>query len=91
LIIDDDKVPFNVTKALLEYEGVEIFTQSEGYGIINLVSQLQPDLVLIDVNMPKLSGDTLAMRLQSNEDTNHTQIAFNSSNVEDSLRKIVKT
>lgn len=91
LLVDDDEVLLDVTKALLENERYEIITQHEGLGVINLVSQLQPDLVPLDINMPVLSGDHLAMLLRVNVDTSHIRIVFYSSNDEDSLRESVST
>lgn len=91
LVVDDDEVLLDVTKALLEDEQFEIITQREGIGVMNLVSQLRPDLVLLDINMPVLAGDTLAMLLRSSKDTSHTRIVFYSSNDEDSLRESVST
>lgn len=89
LLVDDDEMLLDVTKALLENERFEIITQHEGLGVINLVSRLQPDLVLLDINMPVLSGDHLAMLLRANVDTSHIRIVFYSSNDEDSLRESV--
>ncbi len=56
---------------------------------MNLVSQLQPDLVLIDINMTVLSGDMLSMLLRSSKDTSHIRLVFHSSNDEYSLRESV--
>jgi CheY-like chemotaxis protein len=89
LLVDDDEVLLDVMKALLENERYGIITQHEGLGVINLVSQHQPDLVLLDINMPVLSGDHLAMLLRANVDTSHIRIVFYSSNDEDSLRESV--
>ena len=91
LVVDDDEVLLDVTKALLEDERFEIITQSEGQGVLDLVSRLQPDLVLLDINMPVVAGDTLALLLRSRRDTNHVRIVFYSSNDEDSLRERVST
>jgi len=89
LIVDDDEMLLDVTKELLRDDCFEIITQHEGIGVLNLVSQLQPDLVLLDINMPLLSGDALAMLLRENADTRHIRIVFYSSNDEDSLRESV--
>ena len=56
---------------------------------MNLVSQLQPDLVMLDIDMPLLSGDALAKLLRANADTGHIRIVFYSSNDEESLRECV--
>jgi len=89
LIVDDDEMLLDITKELLKDDRFEIITQHEGVGVMNLVSQLQPDLVLLDINMPLLSGDSLALLLRANVHTRHTRIVFYSSNDEDSLRESV--
>lgn len=90
LIIDDDQSHIFSTKGILEAEGYEMFVQATPLGTTNLVKQLSPDLVLLDVNMPGLSGDRLAMILRSNETTRSVPIILYSSNDEDALRRTVR-
>jgi CheY-like chemotaxis protein len=90
LIIDDDITHLISTRGLLQAEGYEVFTHTQGFGTTNLVKQLRPDLVLIDVNMPGLSGENLADVLKANSSTRETHIVFYSSNDEDTLRASVK-
>ena len=89
LVVDDDEILLDVTKELLADEKYEIITHREGIGVLNLVSQLQPDLVLLDINMPFLPGDALAMHMKAVSDMDHVRIVFYSSNDEDSLRESV--
>jgi two-component system OmpR family response regulator len=93
LLVDDDEMHLYTTKELLQDEHCEVITHKSNYGIgvTNLVRELQPDLILLDVNMPGLSGDKLAKLLRDSDDTNHVPIVFYSSNDEDSLREIVST
>lgn len=90
LIIDDDFAHLISTRGILEAEGYVVFTHTQGFGTTNLVKQIQPDLVLLDVNMPGLSGENLASVLKANSATRDTPIAFYSSNDEDNLRAAVK-
>jgi CheY-like chemotaxis protein len=90
LIIDDDVAHLVSTRGLLEAEGYQVFTHTQGFGSTNLVKQLRPDLVLLDVNMPGLSGENLAEVLKANRSTHETAIVFYSSNDEDALRASVK-
>ncbi len=39
---------------------IEVTTHKNWLGVTNVVRNLQPDLVLLDINMPALSGDKLA-------------------------------
>ena len=53
--------------------------------------ELQPDLVLLDINMPALSGDRLAAIIKPYCDSSRTPIVFYSSNDENSLSDLVFT
>ncbi len=90
LIVDDDDVHLYTTRELLQEENdCEVITHKNGFGVTNLVRMVQPDLVLLDVNMPGLSGDNLAALLLSNNTTRTTKVIFYSSNDEASLRESV--
>ncbi len=84
LVVDDDEMHLYTTKELLQDEHYEVITHKSKYGIgvTNLVRELQPDLILLDVNMPGLSGDKLAKLLR----WRNAPFLFYSSNDEDSLR-----
>ena len=90
LVVDDDEMHLYTTKELLQDERIEVLTHKNGFGVTNLVRELQPDLVLLDVNMPALSGDNLAALLRTNESTGRVPIIFHSSNDEHSLKELVK-
>jgi CheY-like chemotaxis protein len=90
LIIDDDIAHLSSTRGILEEEGYEVFTHTEGFGATNVVKQLRPNLVLLDVNMPGLSGENLIGVLQANPATRDMPVVFYSSNDEDVLRGAVK-
>jgi len=86
LVVDDDEMHLYTTKELLQDEHCEVITHKSKYGVgvTNLVRELQPDLILLDVNMPGLSGDMLAKLLR----WRNAPFLFYSSNDEDSLREL---
>lgn len=86
LIIDDDPAHLNTARGILEAEGYEVFTQSQPFGSTNTVIHMKPDLVLLDVNMPGLSGDRLAEVFRANARTRNVMLVLHSSNDEDHLR-----
>jgi CheY-like chemotaxis protein len=90
LIIDDDDRHLLTARELLEEEGYIVETHNLGFGATNLIKQLKPDLVLLDINMPGLSGDKLAVVIKAQEATENIPIIFFSSNDEDSLRRSVR-
>jgi len=71
---------------------MEVITHKSWIGATNRIKELQPDLVLLDINMPALSGDKLVSIIKSYYcDAVTTPIVFYSSNDEDSLKELVKT
>lgn len=91
LVVDDDELHLYTARELLKDDRFDVITHQHGFGVTSLMKQLQPDLVLLDINMPALSGDKLTTLLRSNSDTSHVPIVFYSSNDEDSLRECVVT
>ncbi|HUL00287.1 MAG TPA: response regulator [Nitrospirota bacterium] len=91
MVIDDDEIHLEIAKELIEDDVFEVITHHNGFGVLDRVRSLQPDLVLIDINMPGLPGDRLALLLHANDDTRHVPIVFYSSNDENSLREIVSS
>lgn len=86
LVVDDDRTHLFCAKELLEAQGYEVHLHPRPLGATELVMNLKPDLVLLDVNMPALSGETLALLLRARELTRDTPILLYSSNDEDALR-----
>ncbi len=59
LVIDDNEVVLEVTRTTLEAAGYRVVTHDRAAGCVALILQEKPNLVLMDVNMPRLSGDTV--------------------------------
>jgi two-component system OmpR family response regulator len=57
LLIDDDEKVLTVCKRNLESAGYEVFTSSSALRMPQIVQREKPDLVLLDVEMPALSGE----------------------------------
>ena len=88
LIIDDDLVILETARRLLERDGLEVFVYSEGFNATNFALRHQPDLVLMDVNMPFLSGDNLAALFKRHHELSAVPLVLFSSNEEGSLRRM---
>jgi DNA-binding response OmpR family regulator len=59
LVVDDDEDQLDLIARLLRHERFEVRTTSEAIGFSNLVRSFAPDLVLLDVEIPALTGDRL--------------------------------
>ncbi|HEY6556718.1 MAG TPA: response regulator [Polyangiaceae bacterium] len=60
MIVDDDATVLEVTAAVLEQHGYEVRTRESALGTSIAIIREKPDVVLLDVHMPGLSGDRLA-------------------------------
>lgn len=87
LIIDDDPAHLTSTKGILEADGYEVFTLDRPFGATNVVAELKPDLILLDVNMPALSGEKLASIMRGTARIRQSRLMLHSSNDEDALRE----
>ncbi|MDA8101002.1 MAG: response regulator [Nitrospiraceae bacterium] len=89
MIIDDNEEVLQVTRALLENEGYDVVTHQYGFGATAAIRANEPDVVLLDINMPALSGEALFPIIRSNSHTRSVPVLFYSSNDEDSLLESV--
>ncbi|HEY0466101.1 MAG TPA: response regulator [Polyangiaceae bacterium] len=90
VIIDDDVLVLETARRLLERDGLRVFVYSEGYDATNFAARHQPDLVLMDVNMPFLSGDSLATLFKRHEQLQRVPLVLFSSNEEGALRRMAR-
>jgi putative two-component system response regulator len=76
LVVDD--VPANVElfKTLLTREGYVVFTASNGEQALEMVARERPDLVLMDVVMPNLSGYEVCERIKQDKATRLTPVVL---------------
>ena len=72
LVVDDVAANVDLLNVLLTREGYTVFTASDGEEALDIVASRHPDLVLMDVMMPKLSGYEVCERLKQNPSTRLT-------------------
>lgn len=66
LMVDDDESQLDMTSRLLRAEGFEVRTVGESLGVSLIVREFDPHVVLLDVDIPALSGDRLLPVLRTN-------------------------
>jgi CheY-like chemotaxis protein len=69
LIADDDPLNCELLEAYLEGEGYQIETATNGQHTLDCVAKSQPDIILLDIMMPKLSGYEVCKRLKADPKT----------------------
>ncbi len=76
LIVDDNETNLKVLKLMLEKEGLEIRTTYSPESVIDRIDAFIPDIVLLDVNMPKKNGYELCNDFKCSEKLKDIPIIF---------------
>ncbi len=74
LVVDDDPGMREVLESILATENVEVCTAVDGKDAVQKTLALKPDLILLDVGMPKLSGLTFCKAIRAGAQTRNTPI-----------------
>ncbi|MHA6762897.1 response regulator [Streptacidiphilus sp. PAMC 29251] len=76
LVVDDSEVIRQLIRVNLELEGFEVVTAADGAECLDVVHAVQPDVITLDVVMPRLDGLKTAARLRADPRTRHLPIAI---------------
>ncbi len=76
LIVDDDPVILRLLKVNFEMEGFSVLIAENGPIGLQLAEHHQPDIILLDVMMPVMTGLEVAEQLHSRESTRLIPIVF---------------
>ncbi len=74
LVVDDNQQNLELIQAYLEDIECKTVPAHDGVEALALVERKKPDLILLDVMMPKMSGFEVCRRLKSNPDTSDIPI-----------------
>ncbi len=75
-LVEDDKVLSNVLKEELEESGFGVIQAYDGVEGFNIVKSEKPDLILLDIIMPKLDGISLLKRLKDDEEVKNIPVVM---------------
>jgi len=64
LVVDDEKKIAAVLKAYLEQDGFAVITAADGLEVLRLARLEEPDLIILDLMLPGLSGEEVCRRLR---------------------------
>lgn len=76
LVVDDSNVIRQLIRVNLELEGFEVVTAADGAECLEIVHHVRPDVVTLDVVMPRLDGLRTAARLRADPRTRDLRIAI---------------
>lgn len=90
LVVDDQEVNSILIGMILTPQGYEIISASDGQRALELVAACPPDLILLDVMMPGMSGFEVCARLKEDERTRLIPIVMvtSLSDLQDRIRGI---
>jgi two-component system OmpR family response regulator len=89
LVVDDDKTLLGAVRRLLTAAGFDVITSDSALRLPQLVQRESPDLVLLDVEMPALSGEHVLEMTKLFEFLQKTRIVLHSSRSEEDLQAMV--
>ncbi|MBT5381711.1 MAG: response regulator [Phycisphaerae bacterium] len=69
LLVDDNEQNLELMQAYLEDLGCEVRMAEDGVAAMEAIEQCQPDLMLLDVMMPRMSGFEVCQRIKSQPST----------------------
>jgi two-component system cell cycle response regulator DivK len=67
LIVDDHELTLKLLTDVLEYQGYTVFITSLGCTTLGFARQHVPDLILLDIKLPDISGTEVARELKKEE------------------------
>jgi DNA-binding response OmpR family regulator len=76
LVVDDDEVIRQLIAVNLQLEGFEVETAVDGQDRLEKVAEVAPDVITLDVMMPRLDGWVTAVRLREDPGTAHIRVVM---------------
>lgn len=77
LIVDDDERLARMLKSHLSRTDIyEVEIESNGVDAVNRIREFMPELVLLDIMMPGVSGDEIADEILNDRELSHIKIIF---------------
>lgn len=83
LLVDDEKDILEFLQYNLEREGYKVFVANDGLEGVQMAQKVSPDLILMDVMMPRMDGIEACQTIRQDLQLNSPLIAFLTSRAED--------
>ena len=86
LVVDDSITVRRVTQRLLERNGMRVLTAKDGVDAMSLLQEHQPDIILLDIEMPRMDGYEVAANVRNDPRLKHIPIVMITSRVSEKHR-----
>ena len=79
LVVDDSKTIRRTAETLLSKEGCQVITAIDGFDALSKIADHQPDIIFVDIMMPRLDGYQTCSLIKHNKVFKHTPVIMLSS------------
>lgn len=79
MVIDDSKTIRRTAESLLKKAGCEVFTATDGFEALSVIADNRPDVIFVDIMMPRLDGYQTCALIKHNQDYKDTPVIMLSS------------
>jgi chemosensory pili system protein ChpA (sensor histidine kinase/response regulator) len=86
LVVDDSITVRRVTQRLLERNGMRVLTAKDGVDAVSLLQENMPDIILLDIEMPRMDGYEVAAHVRNDARLKHIPIVMITSRVSEKHR-----
>lgn len=76
LVVDDDDVIRQLVVVNLELEGFDVYTAADGAECLERIREVNPQVVTLDIMMPRLDGWSVAAKLRAEPDLAHVKVVM---------------
>jgi CheY-like chemotaxis protein len=83
LVVEDDEIIRHLIVINLELEGFDVITAFDGQDALEMVTAVAPDVITLDVTMPRLDGWATAATLRANPATAGIRIVLLTARAQD--------
>jgi len=88
LLIEDDPAISNVVELNLKLDNYDVFLAADGEEGLNMVKETNPDLIILDVMMPKMDGWQVLMQLKNEDKTKDIPVIMLTA-IDDEQSKVI--
>ena len=88
LLIEDDPVFANLVGRILELNGMDVCHVRDGKIGLQMVRELDPDAILVDMNLPDTDGKEIAFQLRKSARWEHTPIIALTGHAGDKVKRL---
>ncbi|MGD2117064.1 MAG: response regulator [Chromatiales bacterium] len=79
MVIDDSKTIRRTAETLLKKAGCDVITATDGFEALSVIADNHPDIIFVDIMMPRLDGYQTCALIKNNKDFKQTPVIMLSS------------